>query len=68
MATVSVSYRWTITPPNPKKVYRVWHNGLIVGEYENREGAEFLKQMINDNPDIDIIYQLKEIIYNESKH
>lgn len=60
MATVSVSYRWTIQPPNPKTIYRVWHQGLIVGEYEIREYAENLKKFINENPGIEIVYEPKQ--------
>lgn len=59
MATVSVSYLLDFTPIR-RTVYRVWHNGLIVGEYEDRGGAEALKDFINENPDIEIIYEPKQ--------
>jgi hypothetical protein len=47
MASISISYLFDYTP-DAKKIYRVWHDGLIVGAFSNREEAELLKNYYNE--------------------
>lgn len=47
MASISISYLFDYTP-DAKKIYRVWHDGLIVGAFPNREEAELLKNYYNE--------------------
>jgi hypothetical protein len=47
MASISISYLFDYTP-DAKKIYRVWHDGLIVGQFENRQEAELLKNYYNE--------------------
>jgi hypothetical protein len=47
MASISISYLYDLNP-DPKKYFRVWHDGLIVGQFENREEAELLKNYYNE--------------------
>lgn len=47
MASISISYLFDYNP-DPKKIYRVWHDGLIVGAFPNREEAELLKNYYNE--------------------
>ena len=46
MASISISYLYDLNP-DPKKYFRVWHDGLIVGQFENRQEAELLKNYYN---------------------
>jgi hypothetical protein len=48
MASISISYLYDLNP-DPKKYFRVWHDGLIVGQFENRQEAELLKNYYNEN-------------------
>jgi hypothetical protein len=47
MASISISYLYDLNP-DPKKYFRVWHDGLIVGQFENRQEAELLKNYYNE--------------------
>jgi hypothetical protein len=47
MASISISYLFDFNP-DPKKYFRVWHDGLIVGQFEKREEAELLKNYYNE--------------------
>lgn len=47
MALISISYLYDLNP-DPKKYFRVWHDGLIVGQFENRQEAELLKNYYNE--------------------
>ena len=59
MASISISYLYDLNP-DPKKYFRVWHDGLIVGQFENREEAEFLKNYYNEITSIETENQPKQ--------
>jgi len=59
MASISISYLFDYTP-GAKKIYRVWHDGLIVGAFPNREEAELLKNYYNEITSIETENQPKQ--------